>query len=85
VARVEVSVDGGRCWSDAEFVDPPRLYAWRRWKREWTTPAPPGRYVLMSRATDSDGEMQPDRHDSRYGAYVINYPLPIEVFVDDQG
>jgi len=24
---------------------------------------------------------QPDRHDQNYGTYVINHPLPIEVFV----
>jgi len=29
--------------------------------------------------------MQPDRHDKNHGTYVINHPLPIEVFVDGSG
>jgi hypothetical protein len=35
----------------------------------------------MARAKDSMGATQPDRHDQNYGSYVINHPLPIEVFV----
>jgi DMSO/TMAO reductase YedYZ molybdopterin-dependent catalytic subunit len=81
VSRVEVSVDQGLTWSDAEFIDPSRKYAWRRWTLKWTTPSEPGRYVVMSRATDANGEAQPDRHDPRYGTYVINHSLPIEVFI----
>ena len=83
IARVEVSVDGGRTWAEAEFRDPARQYAWRRWKFDWVTPRKPGRYILMARAKDARGHGQPDRHDPSYGTYVINYPLPIEVFVSE--
>src|SRR5207247_10813745 len=31
----------------------------------------------------ANGSVQPDKHDQNYGSYVINHPLPIEVFVDD--
>ena len=34
---------------------------------------------------DASGCIQPDRHDPNYGSYVINYPLPIDVFVEDRG
>jgi len=27
--------------------------------------------------------VQPDKHDQNYGSYVINHPLPIEVFVEN--
>jgi hypothetical protein len=37
----------------------------------------------MARATDANGNVQPDRHDPHYGSYVINHALPIEVFVAD--
>jgi hypothetical protein len=37
----------------------------------------------MARAKGADGSVQPDQHDQNYGSYVIHYPLPIEVFVDD--
>ncbi len=81
VTSVSVSTDGGATWSDASFVDPARQYAWRRWTFDWLTPRKPGRYVLLSRATGADGSVQPDAHDPNFGTYVINHPLPIEVFV----
>jgi DMSO/TMAO reductase YedYZ molybdopterin-dependent catalytic subunit len=83
VARIAVSTDGGQTWAEAEFLDPVRRHAWRRWKFEWLTPNRPGRYTLLARAEDANGHVQPDEHDPRYGTYVINHPLPIEVFVDD--
>jgi hypothetical protein len=36
---------------------------------------------LLARAGDAKGGAQPDKHDQNYGSYVINHPLPIEVFV----
>ena len=46
------------------------------------TPKKPGRYTLLARARGEDGSVQPGKHDQKYGSYVINYPLPIEVFVE---
>ena len=44
----------------------------------------PGPYILLARAKDANGCVQPDRHDPNYGSYVINHPLPIEVLVEDR-
>jgi DMSO/TMAO reductase YedYZ molybdopterin-dependent catalytic subunit len=85
ITEVAVSTDGGKNWSLAELLDPPRRHAWRRWKLDWLTPPKPGKYTLLARAKDAKGRVQPDRHDPNYGSYVINHPLPIEVFVDDRG
>jgi DMSO/TMAO reductase YedYZ molybdopterin-dependent catalytic subunit len=85
VAEIAVSTDGGRTWLEAEFLDPVRRHAWRRWKFAWLTPKEPGQYTLLARAKDAGGLMQPDSHDRNYGTYVINHPLPIEVFVGDSG
>jgi DMSO/TMAO reductase YedYZ molybdopterin-dependent catalytic subunit len=82
VAGIAVSTDGGQTWAEAEFVDPVQRHAWRRWKFDWLTPKKPGRYVLLARARDANGNAQPGEHDQRYGSYAINHPLPIEVFVD---
>jgi len=82
VTGISVSTDGGQTWAEGEFLDPVQRYAWRRWKFEWLTPKEPGRYTLLSRARGADGSVQPDKHDQKYGSYVINYPLPIEVFVE---
>lgn len=82
VTAVAVSTDGGLTWGQAEFLDPVRRHAWRRWVFSWLTPKEPGRYVLMARATDANGATQPSAHDQQYGTYVINHCLPIEVFVE---
>jgi DMSO/TMAO reductase YedYZ molybdopterin-dependent catalytic subunit len=82
VTEVCMSTDAGRTWAEAELLDPARRHAWRRWKFDWLTPSKPGRYTLLSRARDARGVAQPDEHDPKYGTYVINHCLPIEVFVD---
>ena len=61
-----------------------QAHAWRRWKLDWLTPEKPGSYTLLARAKDASGLAQPDRHDPNFGSYVINYPLPIEVIVEDR-
>ena len=58
IGRVEVSTDGGSRWHDAQLSGNKLPYAWRLWKIEWT-PADPGFYTVMSRATDSAGNVQP--------------------------
>ena len=76
-----MSTDGGQTWAEAEFLDPVQRHAWRRWKFEWLTPKRPGRYTLLARAKDAKGGTQPDKHDQNYDTYVIDHPLPIELFV----
>src|SRR5258706_351680 len=49
----------------------------------WLTPKQPGKYTLLARAKDGNGGVQPDKHDQNYGSYVVNHPLPIEVFVEN--
>src|SRR3981081_2826293 len=85
VTEIAVSTDGGQSWAEAEFLDPVRRHAWRRWKFDWLTPKEPGQYTLLARAKDAGGVLQPDKHDQNYGVYVINHSLPVEVFVDDSG
>jgi DMSO/TMAO reductase YedYZ molybdopterin-dependent catalytic subunit len=82
VAGIAVSTDGGRTWTEAEFLDSAHRYAWRRWQFDWLTPNEPGQYTLLARAKDGNGGIQPDKHDANYANYVVNHPLPIEVFVD---
>lgn len=81
VTEIAVSTDGGQTWAAGEFLDPVRRHTWRRWKFEWLTPNAAGKYTLLARAKDSKGRVQPVTHDQKYGGYVIDHPLPIEVFV----
>ncbi|MDB5542361.1 MAG: sulfite oxidase-like oxidoreductase [Devosia sp.] len=85
VVSVEVSTDGGQTWAVATFIDEIKRHAWRRWRFDWHTPQNPGEHVLLSRASDSSSNVQPDKHDPHFGSYVINYPLPILVFVEQAG
>ena len=81
VEEVEVSTDGGQQWSPASMLDEATPFAWRRWSFLWQVPQAPGAYILMSRARDTTGAMQPDHHDKNYGTYVIHHTLQIEVTV----
>ena len=57
IERVDVSFDSGVTWQPAALEDrnPPR--AWVRWSIVWD--ARPGSQVLMARATDKRGNVQP--------------------------
>jgi DMSO/TMAO reductase YedYZ molybdopterin-dependent catalytic subunit len=57
IARVQVSLDGGRSWQGARLREPNIPQAWVRWDLEWD--ARPGPYKLQARATDSAGNEQP--------------------------
>ena len=58
IERVEVSTDGGSRWREAQLSQPKLNFAWRLWHIDWT-PAQPGYYTILSRATDSAGRVQP--------------------------
>ena len=81
VDKVEVSTDDGKTWQPAQFLDPPQHGVWRRWTFAWQAPSQPGIFVLRSRATDAEGNTQPEQHDKRFGSYAIHHVLPIEVSV----
>ena len=63
VAKVEVSDDGGRTWAEAKLVGQPVPFAWRLWEHDWSVPSRPGRRIIMARATDDQGRMQPLKRD----------------------
>lgn len=59
VNRVEVSKDGGRTWQEARFVGPDLgRFAWRPFALR--TKLEKGEYTLASRATDAEGNRQPE-------------------------
>lgn len=72
IRRVEVSTDGGHSWADAELTQPPEDIlgdAPTLWSFAWTAKnTRPREHVIMSRATDSDGETQlPEKDRNLYG------------------
>ncbi|HEY7052280.1 MAG TPA: sulfite oxidase [Mycobacterium sp.] len=58
VARVDVSVDDGRTWQQAELGPELSRWAWRRWQT--TVEARPGPLRLTARAWDTTGATQPE-------------------------
>ena len=57
IARVEVSVDGGRTWADAQLSKPRSAVAWTRWAYRWT-PERAATQRVLCRATDGAGRRQ---------------------------
>lgn len=58
IARVDVSMDFGATWMQAELDDPVNSGAWQNWRTGLEFPQS-GYYEVWARATDSAGEMQP--------------------------
>ncbi|MBZ5698767.1 MAG: molybdopterin-dependent oxidoreductase [Acidobacteriia bacterium] len=56
IARVEVTVDGGRTWKDANLQQPIFSKAWTRFRLPWTWNG--AETVIASRCTNEFGELQ---------------------------
>ena len=79
VVRVEVSVDGGASWSDAQLSEPVGAYAWRHWTQRWTAEA--GTHELLVRATDETGRVQPTEQPWNHHGLSNNLVQRISVVV----
>ena len=80
IAQVEVSVDGGTRWTDAELThELEGPWAWCGWTFGWD--ASPGEHVLCCRATDETGDAQPLEPEWNLGGYENNAVQRIPVLV----
>jgi DMSO/TMAO reductase YedYZ molybdopterin-dependent catalytic subunit len=80
IARVEVSVDGGRTWAAAEFTGDAGPFAWRPWQFTWHA-AIPGAASLQSRARDAAGNSQPATATWNKLGYANNATQTVDVTV----
>ncbi|HEV8385713.1 MAG TPA: molybdopterin-dependent oxidoreductase, partial [Candidatus Acidoferrales bacterium] len=80
VVKVEVSTDGGQVWRDARLAEDYGAFAFRAWDFMWL-PERPGRHVLAVRATDGQGNIQPDDPVWNAGGYLWNQIERQEVVV----
>jgi DMSO/TMAO reductase YedYZ molybdopterin-dependent catalytic subunit len=68
IKGVDVSVDGGKTWQAARLIGPDLgRFAWRQFAL--SVKLAPGTHVLMSRATDVAGNVQPEGREENVGGY----------------
>ncbi|MGI8825613.1 MAG: sulfite oxidase [Chloroflexota bacterium] len=84
VERVEVSVDGGGSWAEAEMTSGTEPYAWRTWQYRWR-PEKRGATTLQSRARDSLGNEQPATCAWNEHGYGNNAIRGVTVHVTNRG
>jgi DMSO/TMAO reductase YedYZ molybdopterin-dependent catalytic subunit len=70
IARVEVSLDGGASWHDAELSGEPGIGRWQVFRHRFHAAA--GRASAMARATDASGNVQPERAEWNPSGYFWN-------------
>jgi DMSO/TMAO reductase YedYZ molybdopterin-dependent catalytic subunit len=81
VAKVQVRVNGSGDWQPANLRALPVAMVWTPWSYDWHIPRS-GQYTLDVRATDEDGNIQPDARDpDRKDPYQLNAPHRVRVSV----
>lgn len=72
IVRVDVSVDGGRSWWQAEMSEQAGPWVWRLWQT--TVELPPGKAEIIARAWDTTAAVQPENPESVWNpkGYVNN-------------
>jgi sulfite oxidase len=82
VARVDVSVDGGASWRQAQLRPAGSRWAWRQWSL--VVQAPRGGLTVLARAWDDAGATHPESPASLWnpGGYANNAWARVELTVD---
>ncbi len=79
VTGVQVSLDGGSTWTDADVAEANSDSSACQWRLTWS--AEPGAYVLVARATDAAGNTQPTRGVVNLRGYGNNAVQRVSVLV----
>lgn len=81
VVKVEISTDAGQNWHEAALGKEHAHYSWRLWSHVWK-PDKGADYVILSRATDSRGRVQPATADWNPSGYLYNAFDRVSVHVE---
>ena len=79
ITAVEWSDDSGGGWNTATVLEPQVQYSWARFEFIWE--ASPGEYTIMTRATDAQGNAQPNDIPFNKKGYLFNQPVPHPISV----
>ncbi len=71
VVRVEVSVDNGETWGEARLEESSSPYSWQQWEYRCQVDRP-GYYLVRARATDAQGNTQPERAPWNFRGFANN-------------
>jgi len=71
IEKLEVSIDFGATWQDADLDAPVNTGAWQNWRSNVSFPEA-GYYEIWARATDDSGRMQPFAVDWNPRGYLNN-------------
>lgn len=71
ISEVDVSLDGGKSWTDARLGEDLGRFAFRSWSYEFT-PLRRGKFVVMARATNKIGQTQTKELIQNPGGYHHN-------------
>jgi DMSO/TMAO reductase YedYZ molybdopterin-dependent catalytic subunit len=80
VSRVDVSTDHGATWQPARLVGEQARYAWRRFEFTFEATRPES-YLVLSRATDTQGRTQPMTPPWNPSGYLWNAPDSVRIEV----
>lgn len=80
ITEVELSFDEGSTWHSTRLQsqNKPEPYSWVFWTYEWK-PLKKGEYIIMSRAKDSGGDIQPFEAQWNRKGYGYNAVYSIKV------
>lgn len=74
IASVDWSEDGGATWHRAQLASRQVDYGWAQFAFEWN--ASVGEHTIRTRATDVEGNTQPESVPFNEKGYLFNQPLP---------
>lgn len=80
IARVDVSADSGATWQPARLTGEQAKYTWRRFEFTFEATKPES-YLILSRATDTNGRTQPVTPAWNPSGYLWNAPDAVRVEV----
>jgi len=79
IVKVEISIDDGATWRAATLGHEKSKYAWRLWSYSWNPKR--GDYTIKSRATDSQGRVQPAEAAWNPSGYLYNAIDEVKIHV----
>ena len=74
ISKVEVSVDGGKTWQQAQLKPPISKLTWALWAFEWF-PTKTGMYNVYARATDGTGATQTSQQSPTFPNGATGYAM----------